>query len=147
MDEYAIVKSFQNSIKKFFKKSDGAATVEFVLLLPLFIAILIGGFDLGRYVFLKNELTSAVQDAGRFAMIRGSSSPNPATEANIRVFAQQRIVFNDINNVLISVTFIPDNRPGSTVRVRAEANFTALAGLLELSNLNLVAVTNSVIVN
>jgi len=147
MDEYLIVKSFQNLIKKFFKKSDGAATVEFVLLLPLFIAILIGGFDLGRYVFLKHELTSAVQDAGRFAMIRGSSSPNPATEASIRVFAQQRIIFNDINNVLISVTFIPDNRPGSIVRVRGEANFTALAGLLELSNLSLVAVTNSVIVN
>jgi Flp pilus assembly protein TadG len=141
------VKNFHHSIKKFFAKSDGAATVEFVLLLPLFVGILIGGFDLGRYVFLQNELTSAVQDAGRFAMINGSSSRAPATASQIRSFAQQRIVFNDVDNVVISVTFSPDNRPGSTVLVRADASFTALAGLLQLSNLTLTARSSNVIVN
>jgi Flp pilus assembly protein TadG len=134
-------------ITAFSKRSDGAAAVEFVLLLPLFAAILIGGFDLGRYVFLQNELTGAVQEAGRFAMIRGNSSSNPATEDDVITFARERIVFNDVDSVTITVTFRPDNSKGSTVEVRAQASFSALAGLLELSNLNLDATSSNVIIN
>lgn len=142
-----VMRNFFHLIPSFLRKTNGAATVEFVLLAPLFVAILVGGFDLGRYVFLKNELNSAVQDAGRFAMIHGSSSPAPATETTIVAFAQQRIVFNDVDKVVFSVTFTPDNRKGSTVQVSAQANFTALAGLLQFSNLNLEASSFNIILN
>ena len=138
---------YQRSFGKFLKNQHGATAVEFTLLMPLFVTIMLGGIDLGRYIFLQNELTAAVQDAGRFAMVRGSSSNTPATEANIIDFASQRLQFNDPDNVTFTVVFNPDNSSGSTLTIRAESNFAAALGLLDLSSLTLDATSVNIMLN
>lgn len=132
---------------RFIKNPSGAAAVEFVLLAPLFAAIMFGGFDLGRYIFFQNELTSVTQEAGRFAMIRGSSARTPATQAGIINFATQRLRFNDPNNVTFTVTFNPDNSRGSTIQIRAQANFAVVGGLLDFSALTLDTTSTNIFVN
>lgn len=141
------MKSKSKIIVTFIKKTGGAAAVEFVLLAPLFAAIMIGGFDMGRYLFFQNELNSVVQEAGRFAMIRGASTATPATQATISNFASQLLRFNNANNVTFTVTFNPNNSSGSTVQIRAQANFSALGGLLDFSALTLDATSTNIIVN
>ena len=136
-----------NQIVGFLKDRSGAAAVEFVLIAPIFIGIIIGGLDLGRYLFLQHELTSVVQDAGRFAMIRGSSTSTPATPTNVTNFAVQQLRFNDAANVTFTVTFLPNNTRGSTVRVRGQANFQVVGGLFATSALTLDATSLNVFVN
>jgi Flp pilus assembly protein TadG len=47
----------------------GQALVEFALILPVFILVLVGVFDVGRVVFAYNDASHAARDATRFASV------------------------------------------------------------------------------
>jgi Flp pilus assembly protein TadG len=46
---------------------EGAALVEFALIAPIFLLMLLGAFDLGQSIYARAVLQGAVQDAGRDA--------------------------------------------------------------------------------
>ncbi len=52
----------------------GQALVEFALVLPLFLALLIGAVDLGRAVWANDSLAAAAREAARFAIVHGGSA-------------------------------------------------------------------------
>ena len=54
-------------------RSLGQSLVEFGLVLPVFIAILIGMVDLGRAVWANNSVANAAREAARFASVHGGS--------------------------------------------------------------------------
>jgi Flp pilus assembly protein TadG len=47
----------------------GQALVEFALVIPLFLLLLVGLFDLGRAVFAYNTLTNAAREGARMAIV------------------------------------------------------------------------------
>jgi Flp pilus assembly protein TadG len=47
----------------------GQALVEFALVIPLFLLIVVGLFDLGRAVFAYNTLTNAAREGARMAIV------------------------------------------------------------------------------
>ena len=47
----------------------GQAFVEFALIVPIFVLVLIGVFDVGRLVFASNDASHAARDAARFASV------------------------------------------------------------------------------
>ena len=47
----------------------GQALVEFALIIPIFILLLVGVFDVGRVVFASNDSSHAARDATRFASV------------------------------------------------------------------------------
>ena len=47
----------------------GQALVEFALVVPLFLLMLVGIFDLGRAVFTYNTLTNAAREGARMAIV------------------------------------------------------------------------------
>ena len=47
----------------------GQALVEFALVLPIFILVLVAIFDLGRAVFAYNTLTNAAREGARMAIV------------------------------------------------------------------------------
>jgi hypothetical protein len=51
----------------------GQSLVEFALIFPIFILLLVGIFDLGRVVWANNSLATASREAARFAVVRGGS--------------------------------------------------------------------------
>jgi hypothetical protein len=51
----------------------GQALVEFAIILPVFILLLVGIFDLGRVVWANNSLATAAREAARFAMVHGGT--------------------------------------------------------------------------
>ena len=55
------------------RRSDGTAAarrlVEFALVLPIFILLLVAIFDLGRAVFAYNTLTNAAREGARMAIV------------------------------------------------------------------------------
>jgi hypothetical protein len=51
----------------------GQALVEFSLVLPFFLLLLIGIFDFGRIVWARNALENAAREAARYAIVHGGT--------------------------------------------------------------------------
>jgi Flp pilus assembly protein TadG len=62
-------------------KTRGQAMVEFALIFPIFILLLVGMFDFGRVVWVNNTLATAAREAARFAIVHGAKSPCPVGPA------------------------------------------------------------------
>jgi Flp pilus assembly protein TadG len=50
-------------------KTRGQTLVEFALILPIFVLVLVGIFDLGRGVYVYNTLNNAAREAVRVAIV------------------------------------------------------------------------------
>lgn len=55
----------------------GQSLVEFALLLPVIVILLVGTFDLGRAVMLSETLNAAVREGTRHAIVHGTTSAAP----------------------------------------------------------------------
>lgn len=62
-------------------KPRGQAMVEFALIFPIFILLLVGIFDLGRVIWVNDTLATASREAARFAIVHGAKSSCPAGPA------------------------------------------------------------------
>ena len=58
-------------------KPRGQAMVEFALIFPIFILLLVGMFDLGRVIWVNDTLATASREAARFAIVHGAKSSCP----------------------------------------------------------------------
>jgi len=77
----------------------GQALVEFALVLPLLVVILLGIFDLGRAVYAFNTVSNAAREATRVAIV-------DQTVATIQAKAAQRAVSLGIDPADVQVAFI-----------------------------------------
>jgi hypothetical protein len=80
-----------------FTGSKGQGLVEFALVVPLFLLLVIAIFELGRAVYYVQMLDSAAREGMRYAIVHGSrawcpSGPMPAGEANPCDAAGTRVV-------------------------------------------------------
>jgi hypothetical protein len=57
--------------------SSGQALVEFALIIPIFLVLLLGIFDFGRVVWASNSLAHAAREGARFAIVHGGSPMDP----------------------------------------------------------------------
>ncbi len=55
-------------------KSRGQALVELAIVLPVFLVLLMGIFDLGRVIWAQNSLENAAREGARYAIVHGDSS-------------------------------------------------------------------------
>ena len=68
------------------RKPRGQAMVEFALVFPVFILLMVGLFDFGRVIWVNDTLATAAREAARFAIVHGGTSlcpvgpPAPGTE-------------------------------------------------------------------
>jgi Flp pilus assembly protein TadG len=58
------------------QKPRGQAMVEFALVIPVFILLMVGIFDLGRVIWVNDTLNTAAREAARYAIIHGGSESN-----------------------------------------------------------------------
>jgi hypothetical protein len=82
------------------RRSRGQALVEFALVFPIFMLLLFGLIDVGRYVYVTNAFNQAAREAARFGAVQqwafacpasvpvGSQDRFSCTEA----YAQQRLI-------------------------------------------------------
>jgi len=55
----------------------GQALVEFALIIPVFILLMVGIFDLGHVVWANNALSNSAREGARFAIVHGGSESTP----------------------------------------------------------------------
>lgn len=69
--------------RSFGRDRAGAAAVEFAIVAPLIFASVLGAFETGRALYVRNHLSEAAAAGARQAIISGTSN-NSAIEAAIR---------------------------------------------------------------
>jgi Flp pilus assembly protein TadG len=95
--------------------------VEFGLAALVFLMVLFGIMEIGRAIHAYHFVDTAARAATRYAIVRGSDSPSPASAADIQSFVKG--LGFDPAALTVSTTWTPNNAPGSAVQVTVQYNF------------------------
>jgi len=109
----------------------GQALVEFALILPVLLLLILGLFDVARAVWQENTLAFASREATRYAIIHGSAATSPVpycsscSNTTIQGVVEQYAI--GLPNITVTMGY-PDgnNDRGSRVYVQATAPFVPL---------------------
>jgi Flp pilus assembly protein TadG len=115
----------------------GAAAVEFALVLPLLMLLVMGTIDWGYYFFIDQVVTNAAREGARAGAVAAASpASNPAQVA--RDTAQAYLTGAGLRGAG-TVNGAPDNvGGGSVVRVTIAYPVGSVTGFLGSQGLNLV---------
>jgi Flp pilus assembly protein TadG len=102
----------------------GSTLIESALALWVFAVLLAGITELGLTGLVFNSVEYAAQRAARYASVNGSSSGHAASAATIQSLAQQYATPLNASGLVVSVTWTPNNSPGSTVQVQVSYAIT-----------------------
>lgn len=119
----------------------GSSLVESSIVAVVFLLLLVAVLEFGRLGFAYNSLSFAAQRAARYAAVRGSGSGHAASASDIQNKAAAYIVALDSTKLTVTPTWIPDNKPGSTVRVKV--SYTYQPFLLPVSTSGLTLETTA----
>ncbi len=119
----------------------GQALVEFALCAVLFLTVLFGIMNFGLAVHQYHFVDYAARAATRYAIVRGASSPKPATASDIQAF----VVGLGLEHAKVTTTWKPDNAAGSIVQVSVQYDFTPLTPLVPSAVLPLTSTSQMVI--
>jgi Flp pilus assembly protein TadG len=108
------------------KRRRGSTMLEGALMLTTFVILLIGAMDFGRLGYTYNSVTFAAHQAARFAATNGSASGHAASVSTIQSNAKGNMVGLDASKLTVSVTWTPNNNPGSQVQVVVSYGFQPL---------------------
>jgi Flp pilus assembly protein TadG len=114
----------------------GASLVEFALTTLLFLALTLGGFEVGRAIWTYATVSHATKQAVRYAMIHGAdnagvdASGNPLSQSDVDEMIEDVVKENavglNVDALSVVTTWTPSNVPGSTVGVRVSYPFQFL---------------------
>jgi Flp pilus assembly protein TadG len=125
----------------------GAAAVEFALLLTPFLMVTFGIIELGIYSMEQQALLESVHAGVRYAVVHGSKSSSPATTSSLQTMIQNGSSVLTASSVSVTVTFSPNNNPGSTIKIVATYPWSSIVPLLKLSAATITATSVSTILN
>ncbi len=104
----------------------GQALVEFALVGFVFFLIVFGTIDVGRAVWNYNTLSEAVREGGRYAIVHGENSDEPAGPgADAKVIEAAEKFAGGLNTSQLTVTAEwPDGDNGLGDRVKVKGEYT-----------------------
>ncbi|MGR8950271.1 MAG: TadE/TadG family type IV pilus assembly protein [Gammaproteobacteria bacterium] len=100
------------------KDNQGSSAIQFGFVAPILILLSLGIIDMGRLGFAATTVRNAAMEAARYASLRGSDSPTPATEAAIIAVAKNEAIGIPESDLSVAVTWTPNNNSGSQVKVQ-----------------------------
>jgi Flp pilus assembly protein TadG len=90
-----MMRRFQPGKKGFFKHADGASAVEFAIILPVMMLLMLGGMDLGHAFYMQHVITNASREGARYgANYTGNDSP---TTNAISTYVKTTLNYNSFN--------------------------------------------------
>jgi Flp pilus assembly protein TadG len=121
------------------RQSRGQAIVEFALAFPIFIVLLIGLVEGGRFVFYSETLNHAVREGARYAIIHGENAidglptgpPDDPGAAAVKQAVRDAAIGVDPSAIVIpDPEYQPNNnRRGSSVTVTLAYTYTPIVSV------------------
>jgi len=116
---------------KIFSRCDGTAAVEFAVILPLFLFLILGGMDIAHKFYIEHVVTTASREGARYAAKYTVSPRVDSTLAQIKTFINSTMSTPLAGLDVPSATYAPGTGvpPGRivTVTVTAPKNWWVLA--------------------
>ena len=109
------------------RRERGSAAIEFALCFVLMFSLFCAVMEFSRIVYARTVLAGATREASRYAMVHGSRSGSPASDATIRAKVVRWASTLNSDALVVNTTWIPSNTPGSRVRVQASYTIAPLA--------------------
>ena len=107
------------------KKRRGASAVEFALVAPVFLLLLLGMIEYGRMVMVQQVITNASREAARNAVLEG------ATHTSVVSVANTYLTSGSVDNA--DITIVPynpeDAEYGDPVTVTIDVDFSEVSWL------------------
>lgn len=105
------------------KNCAGSTAVEFAMVLPVLLAVVLGVLEFGRALWLRHDMQFAVEEAARFALANDT-----ATATAISAVASSRLAAVGPGSAAVTIATVLD---AGAVTVTATNNFqTLVPGLL-----------------
>lgn len=141
----------------------GQAMVEFALVAPIFLLILFGILEFGRYVYIAQILNNAAREGARYAIVHGSTSlcpsgpmpggnPNPCDPDGDRIVAVVRANATGVAAIAPpAMTWTDDygnetdNGRGHTFSISVQASFSTLIPIVPLPPITVEGASSLVI--
>ena len=132
------------STPRIIRSENGAAVVEFALILPLLLTLLFGSIEFGLLLFDKAILTNAAREGSRFGIVSASPRKTPQEIESVvtNYTAANLITFGSPNVPQITVTYTGQNFGDPlSVTVTYQYSFLIIDNLLPslLGSINLTA--------
>jgi Flp pilus assembly protein TadG len=125
--------------KRFLRNQSGTVTIEFVVMIPLFLAALAFSFEFGRLFIAHNVVVNHMRSAVRYVSRSDLSNADITAAENIirtgkpnGVVADQPVFLTSANAVITwtnpyaTFTTADFSRGGKTIRVTTRVNFPLL---------------------
>ena len=118
-------------LRRFARASEGAAAVEFGIIVPVFVMFIMGIFDGGRMMWIRNSIQTATEEAGRYAMAHTT-----ATDAEL--IAQAADYFDSVGMDNPTFTVVRDTAGSMDfVTINGVYTFQYLFSVFDFGNVEL----------
>jgi Flp pilus assembly protein TadG len=123
--------SWSGCRRRRFRRLDdgGSVAVEYALCLPYLLAFIYGIVEVSHFAYLQTTVANAAHDAVRYAVVHSTVSAQPAVASDVTSFVNSELsslglLQSGTGGTAVTVTYNPDNKPGSTVKVQISYPFT-----------------------
>lgn len=124
----------------------GAALLEFGLVMMVFFMFVFGVMDFGRALYTYHFVSNAACEATRYAVVRGADSSNPVTATEVADYVKSITPLGiNPNNLAVTTTWSPNNKPGSSVKVEISDNMKFFLPVLPKYSMTLTGASQMVI--
>ena len=109
----------------------GNAAIEFALIAPVFLALIVGVMEVGRILWIQNTLQQAVERAARCATVNASSCGSAS--------AVQQFAATQAAGIGVPASAFTATTPACGNQVRASMSYAYMTSLLPMPALTLSA--------
>ncbi|HUA34912.1 MAG TPA: TadE family protein [Candidatus Binataceae bacterium] len=124
----------------------GATAVEFALLATPCLMLIFAIVNFAVALYTYDFVCYTAQEAARYAIVNGATSPSPATAANIETYVDGLVVgVLNTNQLSVNTTWNPNNKPGSVVTVQVSYVYQPVASFVSSANITMTRTAAMVI--
>jgi len=125
----------------------GSVIVESAFCLLTFLIVIFAIMDFGRAVAAYNILSGAAREGTRYAVVHGKYSGAVATSSDVSNAVKKWALGLNSQSLTTTTTWLPDNKPGSAVKVQVTYSFKPITPAMPQTAFTLKATSQMVILN
>ncbi len=130
-----MLRIFKKRLLKLGRRQEGVAAVEFAIILPVLMLLVLGGMDLGDMYFVQHVITNASREGARYAAKYTGTATVP-TSGQISNYVISKLNYQNLNlnNLAVSASY-SGTSPDEIVTVTVQADkYWWILGSLGLSD-------------
>ncbi len=129
------------------RKQRGQTMVEFAIVATVTLTLIFGIIQSAIAVYAYSFVSYGARAGVRYAMVRGTNSGSPATNASVQTYVQGLAVALNTSSLTVTTTWTPNESQGSTVAVRVTYAFAPLIAFVWKTTLNMSSTAQGLVSN